>query len=1131
MFKRLSVLSLLVLLLDPAGVLAIPPGLVAWYRLNEGTGSVAFDSSGHGYDGTLCGTPKWTTHPDDTGTALEFGTGKTQGIECPPFDPTDGTGQFTVALWALWDGQETYHHFFTKSDRWGPETMMFQLELWGGSTSESHFNRIGISYDPDSVPFQTMPKEQWTHVAFVYDGAEMVVYMNGQDNIGPKPVNIGPAIDARTVIGVADNEERLWTGILDDIQIYRRPLKTAEVIRIMEGDATAASEPRPRHGAVEVPVDVRLRWQPGELATTHDVYFGTVSEEVNDATRSDPRGVLVSQDQTMSTYKPDAIEFGQTYYWRIDEISGIPAGTLSKGMVWRFTTEVLAQPVAPIIVTASRRVEGNGPENTIDGSGLNDHDEHSTDPATMWLANPAPGETLWIQYEFDNPRKLHELWIWNHNTLDEPTLGLGIKDVTVEYSLDGQDWTNLGDIELAQATGQADYTANTSIAFGYVAVRYVRLTVLSGWGDTGQYGLSEVRFLAIPTEARDPYPADGAEGVDITGKLSWIAGRGAIQHEVYLSLDRQAVANGSALIAVADQNNYAPQGLNLGSTYYWKINEITEDDTPIWEGDIWSFTTQEYKVIDDFENYTDNIDAGETIWQTWIDGLDDPLNGGSIVGYEISPFAEQNIVYSGRQSMPLNYQNMNSGYSQIYRVWNHSQDWTTGGAETLTLYLRGHPVDFIEYTDGRIIMGATGALGETDDHFRFAHQIITGDGEIIARVDSLLPTNNWSKAGVMIRESLSRNAKYAMVAVTPTNGIVFQHRWATSVAATTIQQVGLTAPYWIKLNRSDKTYTASRSSDGQNWIPITDNAEDSTVNITMLGNVYIGLAVASHSDDNPTVAEFSEVEHNGFGGWTAQTIGTEMPINAPQPVYVTIEDNNSRSNKIVHEDPNICLATTWQNWSIPLSHFSDMGVNMASIKKMTLGLGDSASPFSRGSGIIYVDDIRIGSAAVKLKSEVRVENYSFELPGTEAQLGFEAVPGWSTDRMPLDSGVEPGRGPTDGAWSAYLMAGDPAIWQLTDEVIQASDTFELTVDAGAACGNPELLMTLYYDDDELRVPMAVKHTKLTGDKAGYTMVFDVDDAPDSVGHKMGIAFESTDCWVSLDNVHLYIYNRQAFSRP
>ena len=85
------------------------------------------------------------------------------------------------------------------------------------------------------------------------------------------------------------------------------------------------------------------------------------------------------------------------------------------------------------------------------------------------------------------------------------------------------------------------------------------------------------------------------------------------------------------------------------------------------------------------------MDAGEAIYQTWIDGVE---NGtGSYVGYETAPdgtFGETTIVHGGGQSMPMSYDNTESPYySEAERTWSTAQDWTVGGVDTLTLFVRG----------------------------------------------------------------------------------------------------------------------------------------------------------------------------------------------------------------------------------------------------------------------------------------------------------------------------------------------------------------------------------------------------------------------------------------------------------
>ena len=104
-----------------------------------------------------------------------------------------------------------------------------------------------------------------------------------------------------------------------------------------------------------------------------------------------------------------------------------------------------------------------------------------------------------------------------------------------------------------------------------MAAKYVRLTPKSNWGSlAGQYGLSEVRFYYTPAQPRQPNPASGATGVNPDVVLSWRAGREAAVHEVYLSTDSNAVANGGALAGKPSEARYAPSAVDLGTTYYWK---------------------------------------------------------------------------------------------------------------------------------------------------------------------------------------------------------------------------------------------------------------------------------------------------------------------------------------------------------------------------------------------------------------------------------------------------------------------------------------------------------------------------------------------------------------------------------
>jgi len=151
--------------------------LVGWWRFNEGSGSTCTDSSGNGHDGTVIGTPQWGTGPEGFGPALVFNPDIYQGVDCGVFDPTDGTGQFSLTLWAFWDGTGTFQHFFTKSNGWGADTLMFQVELWGAHTSAQYTDRVGVSsVSGGSVEFSIMPKNSglsvWRYLSASSCGAQ-----------------------------------------------------------------------------------------------------------------------------------------------------------------------------------------------------------------------------------------------------------------------------------------------------------------------------------------------------------------------------------------------------------------------------------------------------------------------------------------------------------------------------------------------------------------------------------------------------------------------------------------------------------------------------------------------------------------------------------------------------------------------------------------------------------------------------------------------------------------------------------------------------------------------------------------------------------------------------------------------
>jgi len=99
-----------------------------------------------------------------------------------------------------------------------------------------------------------------------------------------------------------------------------------------------AFSPSPANGTIDVHPHAILSWFPGDFTDKHNVYFGTVFDDVEMANTENPLGVLVSHLQDANTYEPNLLEFDQTYYWRVDEVTAPPESVVFRGNVWSFST-------------------------------------------------------------------------------------------------------------------------------------------------------------------------------------------------------------------------------------------------------------------------------------------------------------------------------------------------------------------------------------------------------------------------------------------------------------------------------------------------------------------------------------------------------------------------------------------------------------------------------------------------------------------------------------------------------------------------------------------------------------------------------------------------------------------------
>jgi regulation of enolase protein 1 (concanavalin A-like superfamily) len=469
-------------------------------------------------------------------------------------------------------------------------------------------------------------------------------------------------------------------------------------------------------------------------------------------------------------------------------------------------------------------------------------------------------------------------------------------------------------------------------------------------------------FVAQALTAYYPTPADQAGSVSPAATLTWQAGQNATKHHLYLSDSLDAVTQGDASAdkGEMEETSYTPTDLLGATTYYWRVDELAPGGT-VRTGDVWSFTT--FILVDDFESYNDDLDAGTTIFDTWIDGLTDGLSGSTVGNFQ-APFAEQTIVHGGTQSMPMDFDNTKDPFfSEAVREFAPLQDWTVNDVNTLSLWVRGNPVRYVDEGDGAFTVGASGHdIWDTADDFRFVYKSLSGDGSVTVKVDSLANTNAWAKAGVMIRESLDAGSAMAYMIQSYSSGASFGWRVTMSATCGSANQSGINAPQWVKLTRTGNAFTAQYSADGKTWTDVVDATTGQPVStlINMAANCYIGLCVTSHDSAATTIAELSGAATTGgvTGSWKETWIGDDPDLtNGSSGLYLAVEDSAGKSAVVTHPDPAAANLAAWTPWKIPLSDLA--GINLAKVKKLYIGVGDKANPVADGTGRVYIDDIQV----------------------------------------------------------------------------------------------------------------------------------------------------------------------------
>ena len=745
--------------------------LVGWWKFDETAGAIAHDASGNGNNGTIKGEPMWVAGKLD-GALLLDGDGDYVDVGSVGIS---GVDQRTIAGWAKASttsipGSTTVFGF---SPEGSIEGTYFDVEV----------DDLG-SYVVNVQGLQLVLGEvdtQWHHFAATYNGSGGSWYLDGQ-YIDSVDGAIGTIDQVR--IGGKSQDSSSFPGLVDDIRIYNKALTLGEIQQLLAGSKAYA--PTPADGVLNEGNWVRLNWLPGEGAVSHDVYFGSSFDNVNEGAEDTYYGnhsTLYFIVGIANCPCPDGLIPGTTYYWRIDEVRA--DGTIAeKGDIWSFTvpSNCAYFPEPP---DGAKFIDVNpelswtlGFDAKLHAVYFGDNFDDVNDVEGLIPSFPAvyrpgplePGKTYyWRVDEFD-AFNTYKGPVWSFTTaglsgglradyykgMDLMNHALRRIDPQINFSWgDGEPdnsvgannfsvrWT--GEVEAAFTERYTFYTNTDDGARLWVNGKQLvndwnnhgatenlgMINLVAGqfysivmeYYEDGGGAVAELRWssphtpkqlipqaaLSLPVRAGNPNPSNNAADVKRDRILKWTAGENAVSHEVYFGTDKDAVSNAAigspqhkASRTLGDEI-YDPGLLDWETTYYWRVDEFNDlnPDSP-WVGCVWSFTTADFPVIDDFEVY----DVGnDEIWWAWKDGLgyvahdNQPAylgNGtGSAVGDDFTAsYTEETIVHAGLQSMPLSYDNNKPGYfnySETQLTLSYPRDWTEKDPNALSLWFHGDP--------------------------------------------------------------------------------------------------------------------------------------------------------------------------------------------------------------------------------------------------------------------------------------------------------------------------------------------------------------------------------------------------------------------------------------------------------
>ena len=926
--------------------------LVGWWKLDDGSGLTAIDSSGNDNDGTLQGGALWAVGKNAGAVELD---GVGDFVEVPHAEILTVDTEVTVMAWIHTSRHggpagQGYQGIIAKSD--GPRS----YSLYTQSNGTLHFSTAGTGSDSVS----TVPLDEWVHVAAMVAGGEHRYYINGEltATSGSGIVLPGTADTATVVIGrTHEGTNRSFLGRIDDAKIYDTALTQEEIQLAMIGVAQPlAFGPVPDDGALLEATWINLKWNAGDFAVSHDVYMGESFEDVEAGAESTFVGNQTAPNLVTGFVGfpfPDGLVPGTIYYWRIDEVNDANAASPWKGNVWSFW-------VPPKKSYNAAPTDGVGyvmPDATVSWTngfgGKLAQMYFGTDSAEVDAGTGGTAKGPVVGTTFDpGPLENGTTYYWRVDQFDGAETHTGdvwsfttVADITVTDA-DLQGWWTLDEGEGTTAVdwsghgGHGSFVGEPEWVDGYqgMALEFDGGEFVN-CGDNAAVGVTNDFTLAAWVKLN---PGNAGQYLGIGGKLSRLGGNAdymgyaLVRHSS--NVFRLWVGEGDAANIIGqassdmiytDTNWHHVAGVREGqinALYVDGIRQSATTATSFVPSDLFFQIGRQYSNTDTQRQFNGKIDDVRVYNKALTDAQIIEVMGGDTKQAR-NPAPGRDALLDIRDIGSLSW-SAGDGAASHDVYFGQNRD-AVANADNSSPEFQGNQAATSLSLASLVEFGGGGYYWRVDE--------VVADGTVTTGMiwmftvpDYLIVDNFESYSNEVDSETFA--------------GPTIWNTWIDGfLTGTTGAIVGYVNPPFAE--------TSTVHSGGQAMPFFYDN--DGTI---LEGDAeFEKTGVPYYSETQRTWAEPQDWTGNAVEVLSLWFYGD--PSNAVEPLYVALEDSAGNRKEIAHPDPAAITVQRWEQWAIPLADFS--GVDPTSIKMMGIGVGDPTSSQPGGTGLVRIDDIEL----------------------------------------------------------------------------------------------------------------------------------------------------------------------------